>query len=57
MFPGVFEWIWDPGHLIFMGIFWSVMLILLSGVGLVLVNTMTELSRIRDEDPDNVFKG
>ena len=32
MFPGIFEWVWDAGHLIFMGIFWLVIILMISGL-------------------------
>ena len=57
MFPGVFEWVWDPGHLIFMGIFWAVVLVLLIGVvktiGKTLADTRREHLEAGDEFPGN----
>ncbi len=44
MFPGIFEWVWDLGHLIFMGVFWVVILVLLSGVVYVFGKTAVESS-------------
>lgn len=32
MFPGFFEWIWDGGHLVFMGGLWYAMTII--GMGM-----------------------
>lgn len=45
MFPGIFEWVWDPGHLIFFGIFWLVIATFLFGIGIVLYRTVTDLKR------------
>ena len=37
MFPFIFEWVWDEGHLIFFGAMWYVILILTTGLGYCLV--------------------
>ena len=50
MFPNVFEWIWDPGHVIFMGIVWIVILVLFSGVTYVLGKTIQD--SLRDDERD-----
>ena len=53
MFPGIFEWAWDKGHLIFMGIVWLVIAALLAGVAVVLVRTVTDLKREAEADSDS----
>jgi len=40
MFPGIFEWVWDRGHLVFMGIFWAVVIVLISGLGFVVCKSL-----------------
>jgi len=52
MFPGSFEWVWDMGHLIFMGLFWLVIAVLLSGITIVLVKTAGDLKREAEEGDD-----
>jgi len=42
MIPGVFEWIWDLGHVIFIGIFWIVILTFVSGLIYVLGKTISD---------------
>ena len=50
MLPGVFEWMWDPGHVIFMGIVWAVILIFLSGLIYVLGKSFQDSAR----DPEGI---
>lgn len=45
MFPGIFEWVWDAGHLIFFGIFWMVIAALILGIVLAISKTLAELKR------------
>ena len=54
MFPGIFEWIWDPGHIIFMGIVWLVVLTLLLGVVYVLGKTISDTYRMDAESFDHI---
>lgn len=32
MFPFIFEWIWDAGHMLFFGAMWYVVIILSTGL-------------------------
>lgn len=32
MFPFIFEWVWDAGHIMFFGAMWYVILILSAGL-------------------------
>jgi hypothetical protein len=54
MFPGIFEWVWDLGHLLFMGVFWVVILVLLSGVVFVLGKTAADSSSDTVETDDEL---
>lgn len=44
MFPFIFEWVWDAGHIIFFGGMWYVVIILFLGlswcVGKAVIDTM-----------------
>lgn len=57
MFPGVFEWVWDLGHVIFMGIFWVVMIVLFSGIAVVFVRTVNSLNEQNGDDLDELPEG
>ncbi|MBU2648961.1 hypothetical protein KKI24_29915 [bacterium] len=52
MFPGIFEWVWDMGHVIFMGLFWLVIITLFSGIFYVLAKTVMETGRNGDGTRD-----
>ncbi|MBT4262835.1 MAG: hypothetical protein HN580_07995 [Deltaproteobacteria bacterium] len=52
MFPTVFEWIWDMGHVIFMSIFWLVIIVLLIGIVTVLWKTAIDTNREAIESGD-----
>jgi len=56
MFPGIFEWVWDPGHVIFMGIVCLVLIVLVSGIIYVLGKTAIEVSS-DDKDLDIIPNG
>ncbi len=56
MFPGTFEWVWDPGHVIFMGIVWLVLTVLVSGIVYVLWKTALDASS-NDNEPDIISNG
>ena len=43
MFPFIFEWQWDLGHLVFMGLFYSALGVLILSLGYVFFMTMTDL--------------
>ncbi|MBU2647918.1 hypothetical protein KKI24_24640 [bacterium] len=45
MFPGVFEWVWDIGHLVFMGIFWLVITVLISGLVVAISRSISAANR------------
>ncbi len=45
MFPGIFEWIWDAGHLIFMGLFWLVIILMISGLFFSIGKSISEANR------------
>ena len=42
MFPGFFEWIWDGGHMVFMGGLWYALTILGLGMTFCIVKTLIE---------------
>jgi hypothetical protein len=42
MFPFIFEWVWDAGHIMFFGAMWYVILILGVGLGYCLVKTVRD---------------
>ncbi len=52
MFPTVFEWIWDLGHVIFMGIFWLVIIALLTGIVTILIRTTLDTNKEALESDD-----
>jgi len=43
MLPIVFEWHWDVGHFIFMGLFYIALAIICSGLVVVLKSTIKDL--------------
>ena len=45
MFPGIFEWIRDAGHLIFMGLFWLVIILMISGLFFSIGKSISEANR------------
>ncbi len=42
MFPFIFEWVWDEGHIMFFGAMWYVILILASGLGYCLIKAVKD---------------
>ncbi len=43
MFPFVFEWAWDAGHLIFMGLLYLVLAVIALGLIYALIKTWLQL--------------
>jgi len=43
MFPFVFEWQWEAGHYLFLGLFYLVLIIVATGIGAVIVKTILQL--------------
>ncbi len=54
MFSGIFEWVWDLGHLVFMGIFWVVIVLLLSGIVYAIAKTTSDTNRELLEHDDEL---
>ncbi len=50
MFPFIFEWVWDAGHIIFFGGMWYVVLILNFGLSYCLFKTIKDTMK---GDKDN----
>ncbi len=42
MFPFSFEWVWDMGHMVFMGGLWYAVGILATGMGFVIVKSIID---------------
>ncbi|MHB0968526.1 MAG: hypothetical protein ACYC7A_09130 [Thermoanaerobaculia bacterium] len=40
MFPGIYEFTWDAGHIIFLGAFYTVLLIVLSTITIALFRAL-----------------
>lgn len=49
MLPGIYEFAWDEGHIIFLGVFYAVVVVVLSTVGIALLRT---LRRSRVANPE-----
>lgn len=45
MFPTVFEFRWDAGHMIFFGVFYSVVIVVLTSLMFVAARSVTEVYR------------
>jgi hypothetical protein len=45
MFPFSFEWLWDAGHLLFMGGLWYALAILGLGMTYCIIKTVIDLSK------------
>ncbi len=45
MFPGFFEWVWDGGHMLFMGGLWYALSIMGLGITYCLVKSVIECSK------------
>jgi len=43
MFPFCFEWAWDPGHLIFMGLLYLVLAVIVFGLIYAFIKTWLKL--------------
>jgi len=42
MFPGFFEWIWDGGHMVFMGGLWYALSIMGAGMTFCLIKSVLD---------------
>lgn len=49
MLPFSFEWIWDAGHVIFMGGLWYALAILGAGMAFCILKSVVEVSKPADE--------
>ena len=50
MFPFIFEWDWDLGHWIFMGLFYMVLVVIGVGIHWVAIKTVFEFITGKDVD-------
>ncbi len=53
MFPFVFEWQWDAGHYIFLGLFYLALTIIGAGIGYVIVKTVLQSLGLAEEPHDH----
>ena len=45
MFPFSFEWVWDAGHLVFMGGLWYALAIVGAGLAYCIIKTLIDTSQ------------
>jgi hypothetical protein len=61
MWPTIFEFSWDTGHMIFFGVFYAVVIVLATSVTYAVARSIVDMfSRSNDlyeHSPDNTFVG
>jgi len=53
MLPFVYEWAWDIGHIIFFGLFYSVLSVVMGTLTLTIIKTILDLWAGNIHEPDH----